>query len=149
VFRRKNSLPALPLRRQDEQAPAQVAPPPRRNATSYKCERTAQRPEQAGHDPARAVRRLFSSRHPQLWLIPAVRGHWAIENSLHWVLDVTFDEDRTRTRKRRIADNLSCLRRFAIRLLKRHPSEDSIKSRSRMAGWSNAFLMEVLTAKGV
>jgi predicted transposase YbfD/YdcC len=79
----------------------------------------------------------------------AVRGHWGIENSLHWVLDVTFDEDRGRTRKRRIADNLSWLRRFAISLLKRHPSEDSIKSKSRMAGWSNEFLMEVLAAKGV
>lgn len=79
----------------------------------------------------------------------AVRGHWAIENSLHWVLDVTFDEDRGRTRKRRIADNLSWLRRFAISLLKRHPSEESIKGKSRMAGWSNEFLMEVLTVKGV
>ena len=79
----------------------------------------------------------------------AVRGHWAIENSLHWVLDVTFDEDRNRTRNRRIADNLSWLRRFAISLLKRHPSEDSIKSKSRMAGWSNEFLMEVLTTQGV
>lgn len=79
----------------------------------------------------------------------AVRGHWSIENSLHWVLDVTFDEDRGRTRKRRIADNLSWLRRFAISLLKRHPSEDSIKSKSRMAGWSNEFLMEVLTKQGV
>lgn len=79
----------------------------------------------------------------------AVRGHWAIENSLHWVLDVTFDEDRSRTRKRRIADNLSWLRRFAIGLLKRHPSEESIKSKSRMAGWSNEFLMEVLTKPGV
>ena len=79
----------------------------------------------------------------------AVRGHWGIENSLHWVLDVTFDEDRGRTRKRRIADNLSWLRRFAISLLKRHPSEESIKSKSRMAGWSNEFLMEVLTKQGV
>ena len=79
----------------------------------------------------------------------AVRGHWAIENSLHWVLDVTFDEDRSRTRKRRIADNLSWLRRFAISLLKRHPSEHSIKGKSRMAGWNNEFLMEVLTAQGV
>ncbi len=79
----------------------------------------------------------------------AVRGHWAIENSLHWVLDVTFDEDRSRTRKRRMADNLSWLRRFAISLLKRHPSEESIKSKSRMAGWSNEFLMEVLAAQGV
>lgn len=79
----------------------------------------------------------------------AVRGHWGIENSLHWVLDVIFDEDRSRTRKRRIADNLAWLRRFAISLLKRHPSEESIKGKSRMAGWSNEFLMQVLTAKGV
>jgi hypothetical protein len=79
----------------------------------------------------------------------AVRSHWAIENSLHWVLDVTFDEDRSRTRKRRIADNLSWLRRFEIGLLKGHPSEHSIKSKSRMAGWSNEFLMEVLTTQGV
>jgi predicted transposase YbfD/YdcC len=79
----------------------------------------------------------------------AVRGHWAIENSLHWVLDVIFDEDHSRTRKRRMADNLSWLRRFAISLLKRHPSEQSIKSKSRMAGWSNEFLMEVLATQGV
>ncbi len=79
----------------------------------------------------------------------AVRGHWGIENSLHWVLDVTFDEDQSRTRKRRIADNLSWLRRFAISLLKRHPSNESIKGKSQIAGWSNEFLMEVLTAQGV
>ncbi len=79
----------------------------------------------------------------------AVRGHWGIENSLHWVLDVTFDEDHSRTRKRRMADNLSWLRRFAISLLKRHPSEESSKSKRRMAGWSNEFLMEVLAAQGV
>jgi predicted transposase YbfD/YdcC len=78
-----------------------------------------------------------------------VRGHWSIENSLHWVLDVTFDEDQSRTRKRRIADNLSWLRRFAISLLKRHPSIDSIKGKSQMASWSNEFLMEVLAAQGV
>ncbi len=79
----------------------------------------------------------------------AVRGHWGIENSLHWVLDVTFDEDQSRTRKRRIADNLSWLRRFAISLLKRHPSNDSIKGKSQMASWSNEFLMETLTEQGV
>jgi predicted transposase YbfD/YdcC len=79
----------------------------------------------------------------------AVRGHWGIENSLHWVLDVTFDEDQSRTRNRRMADNLSWLRRFAISLLKRHPSKDSIKGKSQTAGWSNDFLMEVLTKQGV
>ena len=79
----------------------------------------------------------------------AVRGHWGIENSLHWVLDVTFGEDQSRTRKRRIADNLSWLRRFAISLLKHHPSKHSIKGKSQIAGWSNEFLTEVLTAQRV
>ncbi len=78
----------------------------------------------------------------------AVRGHWGIENSLHWVLDVTFDEDQTRTRERRMADNLSWLRRFAISLLKRHPSKHSIKGKSEIAGWNNDFLMEVLATQG-
>lgn len=78
----------------------------------------------------------------------AVRGHWGIENSLHWVLDVTFDEDQSRTRDRRMADNLAWLRRFAISLLKHHPSKDSIAGKSRVAGWSNEFLFEVLVAKG-
>ena len=79
----------------------------------------------------------------------AVRGHWGIENSLHWVLDVTFDEDQSRTRKRFIANNLSWLRRFAISLLKRHPSKNSIVGKSRNCGWDDGFSMEVLMAQGV
>jgi predicted transposase YbfD/YdcC len=78
----------------------------------------------------------------------AVRGHWGIENSLRWVLDVTLDEDQTRTRNRCMADNLSWLRRFAIGLLKRHPSKDGIKGKCQTAGWNNEFLMEVLTKQG-
>jgi predicted transposase YbfD/YdcC len=77
----------------------------------------------------------------------AVRGHWGIENCLHWVLDVTFDEDRSRARERRLADNLSWLRRFAISLLKQHPSKHSIKGKSEIAGWNNDFLMQVLAVK--
>ena len=78
----------------------------------------------------------------------AVRGHWGIENSLHWVLDVTFDEDQSRARKRHMANNLSWLRRFAISLLKQHPSKDSIVGKSRMAGWSNDFLLQVIATHG-
>ncbi len=79
----------------------------------------------------------------------AVRGHWGIENSLHWVLDVSFNEDQSRTRKRFIANNLSWLRRFAISLLKRHPSKNSIVGKSRNCSWDDGFLMEVLMAQGV
>ena len=77
----------------------------------------------------------------------AVRGHWGIENSRHWGLDVTFDEDQSRTRNRHMANNLSWLRRFAIHLLKRHPSTDRIKGKRERAGWSNDFLMQVLVAQ--
>ncbi len=77
----------------------------------------------------------------------SVRGHWGIENSLHWVLDVTFDEDQSRARDRRLADNLSWLRRFAISLLKQHPSKHSIVGKSEIAGWDNNFLLQVLTTQ--
>jgi predicted transposase YbfD/YdcC len=77
----------------------------------------------------------------------AVRGHWGIENGLHWVLDVTFAEDQSRARERRLADNLSWLRRFAISMLKQHPSKDSIKGKMQIAGWNNAFLTQVLVGK--
>jgi predicted transposase YbfD/YdcC len=77
----------------------------------------------------------------------SARGHWGIENSLHWVLDVTFNEDQSRTRERHMADNLSWLRRFAISLLKQHPSKDSIKGKSQIAGWSDDFLMQVLATQ--
>ncbi len=77
----------------------------------------------------------------------SVRGHWGIENSLHWVLDVTFDEDQSRARERSLADNLSWLRRFGISLLKQHPSKHSIKGKSEIAGWDNNFLLQVLTTQ--
>jgi len=96
------------------------------------------------------VRYFISSCYPSgSRFAQAVRGHWGIENSLHWVLDVTFDEDHSRTRNRRMTDNLSWLRRFAVSLLKRHTSKDSIRCKSRIAGWNNQFLMEVITGTGV
>ena len=79
-------------------------------------------------------------------LAEAIRSHWSVENSLHWVLDVTFDEDRSRARDRHLADNLAWLRRLAIGLLKRHPSKQSIKGKRQIAGWNNDFLAEVLGA---
>jgi len=54
-------------------------------------------------------------------------GHWAIENSLHWVLDVTFDEDACRTRDLNAAHNPALLRRMADNLLKLEPAKLSIK----------------------
>ncbi len=94
------------------------------------------------------VRYFISSRYLSgRRFAQSVRGHWGIENSLHWVLDVTFDEDQSRARERRLADNLSWLRRFAISLLKQHPSKHSIKGKSEIAGWDNDFLLQVLTTQ--
>lgn len=73
-----------------------------------------------------------------------VRGHWSIENSLHWVMDVTFREDESRIRERTLADNLSWIRRFAITLYKRHPAKKSIVGKRKMAAWSFPFLLELI-----
>jgi len=72
------------------------------------------------------------------------RGHWGIENSLHWCLDVTFREDESRLRDRHAADNLAWLRRFSISLLKQQKDKESIAMRRRMAGWNVDYLMQVL-----
>jgi predicted transposase YbfD/YdcC len=73
-----------------------------------------------------------------------VRGHWGIENTLHWCLDVTFREDESRVRNRVLADNLAWLKRFAISLLKQVDDKESIAMRRRMAGWNSAYLAKVL-----
>jgi len=73
-----------------------------------------------------------------------VRGHWGIENTLHWCLDVTFGEDESRVRNRTLADNIAWLKRFAISLLKQVDDKESIAMRRRMAGWNSDFLAQVL-----
>lgn len=78
----------------------------------------------------------------------AVRSHWSIE-AMHWVLDVTFREDNSRTRERTLGNNLSWLRRFAISLLKRHPVKDSLRGKMLRCGYDTDFLTEVLTLNDV
>jgi predicted transposase YbfD/YdcC len=74
----------------------------------------------------------------------AVRGHWGIE-SMHWVLDVTFREDDSRTRERTLGNDLSWLRRFAVTLLRRHPVNDSLRGKMIRCLMNAEFLTEVLT----
>jgi predicted transposase YbfD/YdcC len=74
-----------------------------------------------------------------------VRGHWGIENSLNWQLDLSFDEDRNRTRKDHAAANLAVLRRIALSLLKKETSSKvGVKNRRLTAAWSTDYLHKVL-----
>jgi predicted transposase YbfD/YdcC len=75
----------------------------------------------------------------------AVRGHWSIENTCHWTLDMTFDEDQSRIRERHLRENFAWLNRFVLSLLKQHPGRQSLVMKRRSCGWSDDFLMEVVT----
>ena len=77
-----------------------------------------------------------------------IRSHWSIENSLHWVLDVTFKEDRSRIRLGHGPENMALLRRLCVNLIKRHPSKDSIKTKRFRAALSHDFLMDLLAISG-
>jgi len=75
----------------------------------------------------------------------AVRGHWGVENSLHWTLDVQFAEDQSRARSGYAAENLATLRRLALNLLKREKTKKrGIKGKQHNAGWDHAYLLRVL-----
>lgn len=75
----------------------------------------------------------------------AVRGHWGIENRLHWVLDVAFREDRNRTRAKNAQANLGILRRTALSLLKNTEGlKGSVHCRRQQAAWNDATLEKIL-----
>lgn len=92
------------------------------------------------------VRYYISSLTPDVKRFArAVRGHWGIENSCHWSLDMTFREDESRLREQHLRENFAWLNRFALSLLKQHPGRQSLVMKRRSCGWSDAFLMEVIT----
>ena len=79
-------------------------------------------------------------------LLQAVRSHWGIENSLHWVLDMAFREDESRIRTGHAAHNMSILRRLALNLLRRETTaKGGIAARRKQAGWNNEYLLKVLS----
>jgi predicted transposase YbfD/YdcC len=79
----------------------------------------------------------------------AVRGHWGIENSLHWQLDMTFGEDGNRVSNRRGAENLALLRKLTLVLLQAHPSKESMACKRLSAALDPEFLEEILQADGI
>lgn len=77
----------------------------------------------------------------------AIRSHWGIENSLHWTLDVTFSEDKSRIRKENAPENFALLRRLAINLLKQETSfKGSLKMKRYRASMDNNYLTKILAS---
>ena len=75
----------------------------------------------------------------------AVRGHWAIENELHWCLDIGFREDASRVREATSAENLATLRHIGINLLKQEKGcKRGIAGKRKKAGWDESYLLKVL-----
>jgi len=108
----------------------------------------AHRISQQGDKETHEVRHFISSLKMGVkQFAHATRGHWGIENTLHWCLDVTFREDESRLRDRLAAENLAWLKRFAISLLKQINDKESIAMRRRKAGWNTEYLLQVLGLK--
>jgi predicted transposase YbfD/YdcC len=99
-------------------------------------------------DGKRTVERRYYLSSLPLGVAPfarAVRGHWGVENKLHWVLDVCFREDQSRARTGYAAENLATLRRLALNLLKREKTKRrGIKGKQLNASWDHAYLLRLL-----
>jgi predicted transposase YbfD/YdcC len=75
----------------------------------------------------------------------AIREHWGIENSLHWVLDVVFNEDNARNRRGNSAANMTIIRHMAVNLVKKNKaSKISLRGKRLKAGWDNRYLLELM-----
>jgi predicted transposase YbfD/YdcC len=99
----------------------------------------------AGADEQRLIRYfLLSKPFSPARVLAITRAHWGIENQLHWVLDVVFDEDRARNRKDNGPENLAIMRKLALNILRSHPSTASIRRKIKRAGWDDIFLLSML-----
>ena len=93
------------------------------------------------------TRFYISSLEPEAAPLAAcVRGHWGIENSLHWVLDVTFNEDRCRVRKDNAPHILAVLKRSALNLINKNKGKSSVASIRRRAGWGNNAMRNIISS---
>jgi len=77
-------------------------------------------------------------------LADTIRGHWGIENSSHWVLDVTYKEDDSRIRRGDGPENMATFRRFAMNLARLSPVKDSMRGKLKQASWSDDFRERLL-----
>jgi predicted transposase YbfD/YdcC len=105
------------------------------------------RSRRVGAEETEEIAYYLSSLSPKVKrFAKAVRGHWGIENRLHWSLDVIFSEDKSRVRKDHSPLNLSMLRRLALAILRKDTSiKDSLRGKRLRAGWENKVLLTFLT----
>ena len=100
--------------------------------------------EQAGRTTLARRYYLASAALTAPQFAAAVRAHWRIENSLHWVLDTSFDEDRARNRRDHGPENLAILRKLALNVLRTARPGISIRRKRKRSGWSDDFARSVL-----
>ena len=91
---------------------------------------------------------LCSAKLTAVAFANVVRAHWGVENRLHWVLDVAFDEDQSRLRTGNGPENMSIVRNMAMNLLRTTTTKASLKTRRKKAGWNTAYLGKVLRGAG-
>ncbi|WP_372402259.1 ISAs1 family transposase [Tistrella bauzanensis] len=77
---------------------------------------------------------------------PIIRSHWAIENSLHWVMDMVFRDDECRVRTQNAPANFTTLKHMAHNLLRQAPGKDSLRLRRKVAAWDDDFLASIIAA---
>lgn len=107
--------------------------------------RKRQKPSQSDRQQTKGCRLYLTSRDSTAEeYLHAIRQHWQIENKMHWSLDVTLAEDKSRVRKDEGALNLASLRRVTLSLLKAGPSKKSIKLKRKLAAWNPNFLFQLL-----
>jgi predicted transposase YbfD/YdcC len=76
---------------------------------------------------------------------PLIRDHWAVENSLHWVLDMVFRDDECRLRTDHAPANFTTIKHMALNLIRRAPGKDSLRLKRKVAAWDDEFLATVIS----
>ena len=99
------------------------------------------RQDRAGNPLLHHLARVLASQ-----LGPVIRSHWAIENSLHWVMDMIFRDDECRIRTNHAPANFTTIKHMAQNLIRKAPGKDSLRLRRKTAAWDDDFLASLLAA---